>query len=363
MATAMTHEFIQQLPKTDLHVHLDGALSDEDTKRLCAEHGIPLDTADPHFNRIVDVHGEFLPNFWEKFGPAIAIMQTPQGIVDVVCSAMRSSRKEGVVYAEYRYAPDYLVYGPPFPIAKSRHFVRAMTHDETVDAALAGIRLGTKETGVIANLTLCIAREHGAERANAIADLAVRWQDHGVVALDLACDEKTFPPIHYAQAFGKTRGTKIRRNPHAGEMANTERGFLINVEVCMEILNANGFGHANRLHRSRRLLKMARERGIRVERHPFGGFAPLISESGMDILLRNKILLSLISDDPALYGEKFGSLTENYRAVLDAYSWGEYELQCLVANGVKSCFYRDEDQRRQVEELFIKKGLPPKFLR
>jgi adenosine deaminase len=198
---------------------------------------------------------------------------------------------------------------------------------------------------------------YGKESAKAIADLAMRWQDRGVVSLDVACDEAKYPLRAYAPALCSTIGSRIRRNPHAGEMGSPEAQFQ-NMGHAIYSCHADRIGHAYPLQHHPGLMGAARERRIGIERHPLASLSSL-AESGLDALLEADILVSLVSDDPALYRQ---TLTDNFIAVRDTFGWGEEEMVRLIANGVKTAFFRSEKQERRVKDVFVKRGIPRSLL-
>jgi adenosine deaminase len=367
MSAKISKEEVFRFPKADLHRHLDGSVRPEMVIRLAKQLGVKLPSYDPEeFAGLYCIHGRMsAAEIFKRFAWAIAVMRTPRGLEEAAYQAVVDAARENILYAEYRFAPGYHSFFPaPFykPSAYEQKPFIMMTLDEAVEAAVCGLQRGAWDTGTIANLTLCIPREsidqYGEGAAHEIAQLALRWQERGVVSLDLACDESKGRPIQHARAFLSTLGSSIRRNPHAGEMGGDRHWLLANIEACIELLKADGLGHAYPLHHSRSLMRKVQAKNIRIERHPLGAFAPHPADSGMEALFRRKIRLCIVSDDPVLYGQ---TLSDNLVAVLDAYGWGADELHQLVANSVNSAFYSSPQESIAVRELFVRRGLD-KFL-
>lgn len=220
-----------------------------------------------------------------------------------------------------------------------------------------------KETGVTVNLTLCIPREslsmYGSKSVSDIVDLALKFQDRGVVAIDLACNEAIYPPGAYTEFFRSTLGSKIRRNPHAGEMGlNSSRRQ--NIETCIYDLYADGLGHALPLYQSELLMSWVKTQNIRIERTPLSPVPGCsLTDGYLDILLKHQVPVVITSDDPVLMR---ASLTDNFAAALNYHNWGEKEFWQLTVNAVNSGFFRSAAQKKRVQQLFVKHGLDRSLL-
>jgi adenosine deaminase len=365
---------ICSFPKPELHRHADGSVEDGVLMRLADRYGVKLPTCNPgEFKKIYSVAGVGFPELFQRFGWAIAVMRTPEGLEEVFYEQVLDLAAENILYAELRFAPSYHSYNPPAwykPADYEMQPFKPMFMRETVIRALAGIKRGMAETGIVVNLILCIPRELHDEKgkpgmalATQIAEIAMKFQEDGVVAIDLACDEAAHPPDVYADIFQLTRGSKIRRDPHSGEMGR-DVDRTRNIRTCIDKFDADGLGHAYALADHPIILEEVRDKGTRVERNPFGRFsadgALALGNDGLDVLLDEGVLVSICSDDPVLMGK---SLSDNFKAVLDHYSWGEKEFQQLVANGVKSGFYTNLAQAKKVREMFVRRGLEPRFLK
>ena len=238
-----------------------------------------------------------------------------------------------------------------------------MSPEHSVVQVLNGLASGMEETGVIVNLTLCIPRESlsvwGPKSVKDIVELAMQFQKFGVVSIDLACDEASYPPYDYAKYFNDTIGSNIRRNPHAGEMGlNATR--LLNIATCINELGANGLGHAIPIYQSKHLMGLTKIRNIRIERTPLSPVEGCSLEDGhLDRLLQYKVPVVITSDDPVLMQ---ASLTDNWMAAINYHGFGEKEFWQLTANAVNTAFYRDEAQKKQVRQLFVERGLSHSLL-
>ncbi|TSC83947.1 MAG: adenosine deaminase [Parcubacteria group bacterium Gr01-1014_13] len=370
MSTILTHDEIYRLPKIDLHRHVDGAIKPETLIRLAKEFGVKLPTYElDEFTKLYQITEPdmSIDQIFQRFGWGIAVMRTPHGLHDVFREQVHDLAEENILCAELRFAPGYhSIYPPPWykPEMYETEPFPAMSLHQTVCYALAGIERGMKETGIAVNLTLSIPRESlsvwGKNSVEAIVKLALQFQNEGVVAIDLACDEYTYTPDPYIPYFRATRGSRIRRNPHGGEMGSPEQR-LKNIATCLNGLNADGIGHALEIYQSIYLMFLARCRNIRIERTPLSPVPGCsLADGHLDVLLKHKVPVVITSDDPVLMQ---ASLTDNWLAALNYHQFTDEQFWQMTANAVNTAFYRDEAQKTRVQEEFVKRGLSESLLR
>lgn len=370
MSKKLTYADVLTFPKIDLHRHLDGSVSPELVIELAREFGVNLPTYDiDEFKKLYRITPEMSVNeFLERFAWTIAVMRNPEGLERVAYEQVLALARENIWYAELRFAPNY--HGFYYPLYYNlekyeKKPFRIFSMQEIIESVLRGIKKGREETGVITNLILCIPREcaehFGIACKFEIAFLALTYQYRGVVALDLACDEYKYPPELYTDVFQWAHKNGIKCDPHAGEMGTSEDEKLKNIETCIIDLRADGLGHAIPLYKSKKLMETVKAKRIRIERNPFNFVGPtnisgdtekFVDGSGIDVLLKNEILVSICSDDPALMGK---SLTDNLFAVLDYYNWGEKELMQLTENALSGAFFMNGDEEEEVRKTLVKK--------
>jgi len=371
MSQALTHDDIFKLPKTDLHRHLDGAVRPELVIKLAKQFGVKLPTYNlAKFKKLYQItRPKGMPVKWlfQRFAWAIAVMRTPDGLHQTAYEQVLDLARENILYAEVRFAPGYHgIYSAPWyaPARYEKNIFSTMTLDLIVELVLDGLARGMKETGVEVNLTLCIPREslsrYGPRSVSNVVALALQYQARGIVSIDLACDEFSFPPRPYAEAFRRTLGSKIRRNPHAGEMG-VDSSRLQNIQTCIEDLHADGLGHALPIYQSEYLMGLVKARNIRIERTPLSPVPGCsLADGYLDVLLRNKVPVTIASDDPILMQ---ASLTDNLVVALNYHNFGEKEFWQLTANAVNHGFFRSAAQKKRVQQLFVKHGLDRSLLK
>ena len=345
--TKLTLSDLQKLPKVELHGHIDGYLSPQDILRIAKKHKRQIVTPDGGVlrtkNQLIDFwkgngYDTFLSQILSRLYPVTRLMQSEETIKDAALAYVERLSAERITYAEGRFAPQY-------------HTREGLTMSEAVDSMLQGLKQGEEIHGVKTNLIVCIGREVTSEVGQEIARVALDFAGRGVVALDLACDEKDFPPERHLPAFQMTFDSNLRRTVHAGEGCLDREQNLRNIRTAVELLRADGLGHAIHLPHSDSLLHEVQRKGIRVESNPVSnvrlGYISSVRELQIDRLLREEVLISINSDDPAVWNQ--GSLAENLYAVAEAYDFVIDDVKKLILNGVRSAFISDKEKGQFAE--------------
>lgn len=244
-----TRELIAQLPKAELHTHLDSSLRPETMLELARESGFALPTSSPDALRrfmVVD-DAASLEDYLQRFDYTIPLLQTPEAIERVSYEMVEDAARDNIRYLEVRYCPRL----------STR---RGLSMAEALEAELAGLRRGERDFGVVARVINCSLRHYDPAVSLEIARLSVAFRDRGVVAFDLAGGEAGRPPGVHKAAFDLAAEGLIGITVHAGEAAGAA-----SIEEALHQCHADRIGHGTRLHEDPRLQDYVRDRRILIE--------------------------------------------------------------------------------------------------
>lgn len=198
------------LPKVSLHDHLDGGLRVATVLELAREAGVevPADTVDGLADWFAEhADGESLEKYLETFALTTSVMQTHEQLRRVAREFVEDLVADGVVYGEIRWAPE-------------QHLAGGLTLDEAVEAVQEGLDEAVDaadESGHVIRVGQLVTAMRHADRAQEIAELAVRHRDRGVVGFDIAGAEIGFPPSRFADTFTWLAQQHLPVTVHAGE--------------------------------------------------------------------------------------------------------------------------------------------------
>jgi len=243
-------EAFQSLPKTDLHVHLDGSLRLETILDLARQGRIELPANDEAGLRAaIGCGNQFgsLVEYLRGFDITLRVMQTEESLERIAFELAEDAHRENVLYMEVRYAP-------------MLHTRRGLKLTRVVEAVLAGLRRARETYGIKSNVILCGIRNISAESSYQMAELAVAYKGRGVVGFDLAGAEADFPAKHHRKAFQLVRDNNINCTIHAGEAYGPE-----SIAQAIHVCGAHRIGHGCRLRENGDLLHYVNDHRIPLE--------------------------------------------------------------------------------------------------
>jgi adenosine deaminase len=259
--------------------------------------------------------------------------------------------RDGVVYAEVRFAPELHVEG-------------GLSLEEIVRAVLDGFAQGTKEAAneghrIVVRTILSAMRQ--ASMSETVARLAVNFRDDGVCGFDIAGPEDGFPPTKHLRAFHLIQREDFHLTIHAGEAFG-----LPSIWEAVQFCNAERLGHGVRIVDDiqeidgrvvlGRLANYVRDRRIPLEVCPTSnvhtGVATSIATHPIDLLKRLRFRVTLNTDNRLMSGI---TLSEEFARCTEAFGWTLEDMEWLTLNAAKSTFY-EFDQRLAMINTVIKPG-------
>jgi adenosine deaminase len=243
-------EVFQSLPKTDLHVHLDGSLRLESILELATEQGIELPSTTLEGLRAAIGCGKnfgSLVEYLRGFEITLKVMQSEAALERIAFELAEDAHRENVRYMELRYAP-------------MLHTRRGLKLTKVVEAVLDGLRRARETYGIKANVIICGIRNISPESSYEMAELAVAYKGRGVVGYDLAGAEYDHPAKHHRKAFQLVRDNNINCTIHAGEAYGPE-----SIAQAIHVCGAHRIGHGCRLRENGDLLHYVNDHRIPLE--------------------------------------------------------------------------------------------------
>jgi len=327
----------EHLPKTDLHVHLDGSLRLETVLDLAKEEGVTLPATDVDGLRAAMNIGQntgSLVEYLKAFGVTLAVLQTPTGLYRAAYELAQDAAAENVRYMEVRYAP-------------MLHTQKGMRLTKIVETVLKGLHAAELEFGIVSRVIVCGIRNISVESSLEMAELVVAYKNRGVVGFDLAGAEDDHPAKDHQEAFALVRKNNINVTIHAGE-AYGPSSIAQAVHTC----GAHRIGHGCRLREDGDLLHYVVDHRIPLECCPSSN-------------VQTGAVRSLGSHPMRLYynlGSRVTANTDN-RLMTDTTVSKELwlmhtemafsldDIKQVILNGFKSAFLPFHEKRRFLESV------------
>ena len=246
----VTKELIRRLPKTDLHVHLDGCLRINTLLELAEEQKVDLGTTDEKQLRKLVQPGfscKSLNEYLKAFDTTLKVLQTPEALYRAAYELGEDAASENVKYLEVRYSP----------ILHTRQGLRT---PEIIECVAEGLREAKRKYHVMSGQILCGIRQMHPNESLRLAEVAVAFKNKGVVGFDLAGAEYNNPAKDYADVFYLIRKNNVNCTIHAGEAYGPD-----SIHQAVHVCGAHRIGHGTRLREDGAMLNYINDHRIPLE--------------------------------------------------------------------------------------------------
>ena len=309
------------LPKAELHVHLEGTVPPALIQKLADRNGLSVPAgvfASPDRFRWVD----FL-DFLRTYDLAASVIRTPEDYRDITYEYLVGCAQEGAIYVELIASPDHAA---NVGLSDADHYA----------GIAAGIDDARRDTGIEARILIAAIRNFGVEAAVAIARRHAEDRHPYVVGFNLAGDEAGYPPGQFREAYEIAAGSGLGCTVHAGEHAGAE-----SVREALT-LPVTRLSHGVRAVEDPALVQDIVERGIVLEVCPTSNIATHVFDSYETHPLRKLheagVNLTLGSDDPPYFGCSIGG---EYAVARERFGFEEGELKAITRTAVRASFADD----------------------
>ncbi|HJW91437.1 MAG TPA: adenosine deaminase [Anaerolineales bacterium] len=313
--------FIEKMPKTELHCHLEGSIQPSTLLKLAARHGIELPFSDEEGAR---KFYEFtsLNQFLEIFTLACSTLRTAEDFETITLDLGADAARQVIPYREVFFTYAY-------------HDRRGIPWDEVVRGIAAGREKARKEYNVdmwfIADLDRTIDPQDGVrtvEMAYASRDLA------GIIGVGLDSQEIGYPAKRQQPAFQRAKVLGLHRVAHAGEDVGPE-----SVWDAIESLDVERVDHGVRSIDDPELVKFLAEKQIPLTVCPLSNVElkvyPNLAAHPVKRLFDAGVLVTLNSDDPPMF---HCDVLDNYFAVAETFNLTRDEIVQFGRNSFQAAF-------------------------
>ena len=320
-------EQLLRMPKTELHLHLEGAVTPETVAELADRHstelaGVGVGEVRERMLGYADFHG-----FLDSYGLVCRHLVEPDDYQLALERLAGELRRQNVVYAEVIYTPSI-----PWRFERDGQAILEALLDTGREIESGG--------GPRIRWILDCVRQWGDADARRTAELGVLYRERGVVALGLGGDELALPMADFRETYQWAKAQQLHIHIHAGEIGGPEQ-----IWDALKLLGANRIGHGIQAARDPRLMDYLKEHAIGLDvcltsNVRTGAWKPL-SQHPFPLLLKRGVPVSINTDDPALFDT---DLTGEYELAVTQFGLSRDELTQLVLHSVNRAFLPHDDK-------------------
>jgi adenosine deaminase len=326
------NSLLQQLPKAELHLHIEGSFEPELMFQIAQRNGLKI-----RFNSVEQIKEAYnfhnLQSFLDIYYEGAHVLLYEQDFFDLTWAYLLRCKADNVVHTEIFFDPQtHTDRGVPFAVVY-RGIRRALDQARS-------------ELGISSYLILCFLRHLSEESAFATLEQALPFQE-GLIAVGLDSSEVGHPPSKFERVFQRARECGFLAVAHAGE-----EGPPAYVWEALDLLKVKRIDHGVRSAEDEPLMKRLIEEQIPLTVCPLSNVKLCVfnklADHNLKQMLDRGVCVTVNSDDPAYFG---GYVGENFRQCQQALNLSAQDLGQLCKNSFQGSFLPSQKKQEWVDKI------------
>lgn len=325
-------EFISNIPKCELHLHIEGTLEPELMFEFAGRNNVPI-----HYKSIEEVrkayHYNDLQGFLDIYYESAKVIINEIDFYDLTFAYLYKARKENVLHTEIFFDPQ-------------THTQRGIRFSTVINGIYKAMLDAEKKLGITSKLIMCFLRDLDEQSALETLQQAEPFRDL-ITAVGLDSAEVGNPPAKFSNVFKEARSKGFLTVAHAGEEGPAEY-----IHGALDILNVDRIDHGNRSIDDKDLIEKLSKNKIPLTMCPLSNLKLSVIDDlkkhPLKELMKKGIIVTINSDDPAYFG---GYINENYIALAEALSLTKDEIAQLAKNSFNASFLSDEEKKSYLNKI------------
>ncbi|MEN0087510.1 MAG: adenosine deaminase [Pseudomonadota bacterium] len=323
-------QLIEEMPKAELHLHIEGSLEPEMMMTLARRNNVSLP-----YETVEDIRAAYkfsnLQDFLDVYYLGMSVLITREDFFDLTWAYLQRVAAQNVVHVEIFFDPQ-------------GHTSRDVSFDTALSGITDALDKAKRDLGVGSKLIMCFLRHLDEDSAFEALAHAQRCKEH-ILAVGLDSSELGNPPEKFARVFKQARQDGFLCVAHAGEEGPPEY-----VWEALDILGVDRVDHGNRALEDPALVARLVADKMPLTVCPLSNkrlqVVPDLRYHPIRKMLDAGLLVTVNSDDPSYFG---GYMTENFQELADAVQLTGDEIKQLGRNAFTSTFLPDAEKTRLLE--------------
>jgi len=325
-------EFIENMPKAELHVHIEGTLEPELSFALAQKNKVSLKAKTPE--EMIKAYDFYdLPSFLDIYYAGMSVLIEEDDFYQLTMAYLKRAAAQNIVYVELFFDPQ-------------AHTIRGVSFDSVINGIHAAQKDARTELGVGSQLILCFLRDMSAESAMEHLKLA-KPHLNKLVGVGLDSDEKNNPPSKFAEVFSKARSWGLKLTMHCDvNQDNTQE----HIRQVIEDIKVDRIDHGVNILESDALCELAKSKNLGLTVCPVSNKFVVQSLTSCELkkMLEKGLLPSINSDDPSYFR---AYLNENLIALQEEGQFSKEDLITLVENSFKTSWLSEKRKMDYLDTL------------
>lgn len=341
--------FLQELPKCEHHLHLEGTLEPNLLFKLAERNKIQLPSSFPkNIEECSKRYASFedLQDFLNHYYVGMSVLITEDDFYDLAMAYFTKAKQDGCLHSEVFFDPQ-------------GHVERGISVDLVVKGFDRACKDATKKLGTTNKLIMCLLRHLPASNGMETIKSVEKYYQQGIIrGLGLDSSEKPFPPGLFIDCYKEIK----QKYPNVGLTAHAgEEGDYNYVIDSLDKLGASRIDHGINSKQSNELLARLAKNKTMLTMCPLSNVklqvVKDVGELPINLFLQSDVPFSINSDDPAYFG---GYILDNYISVHTRFGFNINQWAKIVNNGIEGswCDDKRKSELKQILQLVIDKYTP-----
>ena len=325
-------KFIREVPKTELHLHIEGTLEPKLMFDLAKRNNIKI----PYSN-VDEVKLAYnfsnLETFLNIYYEGSKVLINEKDFFDLTWSYAVKCREDNIVHTEIFFDPQ-------------AHLSRGIKFETVINGINKALLKANKEFGLTYKIIMCFLRHLDEKSAFKVLDQAIEHKDK-IIAVGLDSSEKGNPPSKFKNVFKKAIKEGFLTVAHAGEEGPPEY-----IWEAINLLEVKRIDHGVQCLKDEKLTKELIKKQIPLTVCPLSNIKLCVfknlKEHNLKKMLNEGLMVMVNSDDPAYFG---GYLNDNLVESQAALNLSKNELKTLIINSFKSSFLSEEKKMQWIKKI------------
>ena len=325
-------EFIKKVPKTELHLHIEGTLEPVHMFELAKRNNISIP-----FKNIQEIKTAYsfsnLESFLQIYYEGAKVLIKEEDFFDLTWAYALKCKEDNIVHTEIFFDPQ-------------THVNRGIEFEIVINGIYKALQKANREFGLSFKIIMCFLRHLSEKSGFEILDQALVHKDK-IFGVGLDSSEIGNPPSKFKKLFEKSIEKGFLTFAHAGE-----EGPPNYIWDSINLLNVKRIDHGVQCLHDKKLVKKLRNEKIPLTVCPLSNIKLRVfnelKEHNLKKMLDEKLMVMVNSDDPAYFG---GYLNKNLIEIQSALSLSVDDIKTLIINSFKSSFLSEEKKAEWISKI------------
>ncbi|TDO99858.1 adenosine deaminase [Marinomonas balearica] len=322
---ALAHE----MPKTELHLHIEGTFEPELMFSIAKRNSVPL-----KYQTVEELKSAYqfenLQDFLDLYYQGMSVLLKEQDFYDLTMAYLERVHRDNVVHVEIFFDPQ-------------GHTSRNVSFETQINGIYRALKDGESKFGMTFKLIMSFLRHLSEEDAFKTLEQAKPYLDW-IDGVGLDSSEVGNPPLNFKNVFEECKKLGLAVTAHAGEEGPPEY-----VWQAIDTIKVDRIDHGNRALEEADLIAAIKSRGLTLTVCPLSNLKLCVVSDMKNHPIRTMLKFGLNatvnSDDPAYFG---GYMNDNYTALIQGSGISKIELYTLACNSFNGSWLNSEQKSKHL---------------